>query len=62
VLPLSNFGTVNFTGSTANGSPIGNSNPSQINLVPDGGVTEATTSSLDSSGEDFSVTWESSGS
>ena len=28
----------------------------------DGGTTEATTSGLDSSGEDFSVTWESSGS
>jgi hypothetical protein len=62
VLPLSNFGTVNFTGSTANGNPIGSSSPSQINLVSDGGVTEATTSSLDGSGEDFSVTWESSGS
>jgi hypothetical protein len=62
VLPLSDFGTVDFTGSTANGSPIGSASPTQINLVSDGGVTEATTSSLDSSGEDFSVTWDSTGS
>ncbi|HET9172982.1 MAG TPA: G1 family glutamic endopeptidase [Actinospica sp.] len=62
VLPLSDFGEVDFTGATANGSPIGDASPTQINLVSDGGTTEATTSSLDSSGEDFSVTWESSGS
>jgi hypothetical protein len=62
VLPLSDFGTVDFTGATANGSAIGGASPTQINLVSDGGVTEATTSGLDSSGEDFSVTWSSSGS
>ena len=62
VLPLSNFGTVNFTGATANGTAIGSSSPHQINLVSNGGVTEATTSGLDSSGENFSVTWNSTGS
>jgi hypothetical protein len=62
VLPLSDFGTVDFTGATANGSPIGSTSPTQINLVSNGGVTEATTSSLDSSGADFSVTWDSTGS
>ena len=62
VLPLSDFGTVDFTGATVDGSAIGDSSPSSIDLVSDGGVTEATTSSLDSSGEDFSVTWESTGS
>ncbi len=62
VLPLSNFGTVDFTGASANGSALGSASPTQINLVSDGGVTEATTSGLDSSGEDFSVTWDSTGS
>ena len=62
VLPLSDFGTVDFTGATVNGSALGSSSPSSINLVSDGGVTEATTSSLDSTGEDFSVTWASTGS
>jgi hypothetical protein len=62
VLPLADFGTVDFTGATVDGSPISDSSPDQINLVSDGGTTEATTSSLDSSGEDFSIAWESSGS
>ena len=62
VLPLSDFGTVDFTDSTVNGSPLGDSNPDYIDLVSDGGTTEATTSGLDGSGEDFSVTWQSSGS
>jgi hypothetical protein len=62
VLPLSDFGTVDFTGSTVNGSALGDSGPSSIDLVSDGGVTEATTSGLDGGGEDFSVTWQSSGS
>jgi hypothetical protein len=62
VLPLADFGTVDFTDSTVDGSAISDSSPDQINLVSDGGTTEATTSDLDSSGEGFSVTWESSGS
>ena len=61
VLPLSDFGTVNFTDSTVNGSALGGSSPDSIDLVSDGGVTEATTSGLDGSGEDFSVTWQSTG-
>jgi len=55
VLPLSNFGTASFTGSTANGQPIGNFSPDKINMAS-GSTTKATTSSL-SSGENFSVTW-----
>lgn len=62
VLPLSDFGTVGFTGSTVNGGALGDSDPDSIDLVSDGGTTEATTSGLDGSGEDFSVTWESTGS
>lgn len=58
VLPLSNFGTVNFSGSKANGQSIGNFSPDQINMVS-GSTTKATTSSL-SSGTAFSVTWKHS--
>ena len=62
VLPLSDFGTVDFTNSTVNGSSLGAGSPASIDLVSDGGTTEATTSGLDGSGQDFSVTWDSSGS
>jgi hypothetical protein len=58
VLPLADFGTVNFTGSTANGEPIGDFSPDQINMAS-GSTTKATTSAL-SSGENFSVTWKHS--
>ncbi|WP_042419125.1 G1 family glutamic endopeptidase [Streptacidiphilus anmyonensis] len=58
VLPLTNFGTVNFTNSLANGQPLGNYSPDQINMVS-GSTTKATTSSL-SGGENFSVTWKHS--
>lgn len=61
VLPLSDFGTVDFTDSTVNGDALSDSSPTSIDLVSDSGVTEATTSSL-SDGGDFSVTWKSSGS
>ena len=62
VLPLSNFGTVNFTGATANGAPIGNSaNLSELTMVSAGGATEATPSAL-TGGNAFSVAWSSSGS
>jgi hypothetical protein len=56
-LPLSDFGSVDFTGSTANGNPIGNYTSDPMNMVSSSGTTEASTSSL-SSGEDFSVTWD----
>ncbi|SEM15019.1 G1 family glutamic endopeptidase [Streptacidiphilus jiangxiensis] len=55
VLPLTNFGTVNFTNAAANGQALGNYGPDQINMVS-GSTTKATTSSL-SGGENFSVTW-----
>lgn len=62
VLPLSNFGTVNFTAATANGAPIGNSaNLSELTMVSAGGATEATPSAL-TGGNAFSVAWDSSGS
>lgn len=60
VLPLSNFGTVNFTNATADKTPIGNENPSPLTMVSASGVTEATPSAL-TGGNAFSVTWDSSG-
>jgi hypothetical protein len=60
ILPLADFGTVNFTGASANGSPIGNFSPVGINMVSANGVQEDRISAL-SSGQNFSATWLSSG-
>jgi Peptidase A4 family len=58
VLPLTNFGTANFSSSTVNGQTIGSFNPDRIDMVANG-VTKATTSSL-SGGTSFSVAWKHS--
>ncbi len=55
VLPLTDFGTASFSATTANGQPIGNFAPDQINMVS-GTTVKASTSSL-SGGTSFSVTW-----
>jgi hypothetical protein len=55
VLPLANFGTINFTNANANGQPIGNLTPKRINMVA-AGVVKATTSAL-TLNRNFSVTW-----
>jgi hypothetical protein len=60
VLPLSNFGTVNFTAVTADNAPIGNENPDSLTMVAGNNVTEATPSAL-TGGNAFSVTWNSDG-
>jgi Peptidase A4 family len=60
VLPLSNFGAVNFTGVTVDNTAIGNENPSALTMVSANGVTEATPSAL-TGGNAFTVTWDSSG-
>jgi hypothetical protein len=59
VLPLTNFGTVNFSGSSANGKAINNSAWSYdpMTMVTNSGQTKAAPSGLDSSGSAFSVTW-----
>jgi hypothetical protein len=57
VLPLADFGKVNFSGSTVNGATLSNSNPDGINMVSNSGAPEATISTL--SGGNFSVTWNS---
>jgi hypothetical protein len=60
ILPLANFGTVNFTGAKANGAAIGNFNPVGINMVSASKVQEDRISAL-TSGQNFSATWLSSG-
>lgn len=58
-LPLTDFGTVGFTGATANGSPIDNSAWSfdPLTMVTSGGTVKAAPSSLGPAGTDFSITW-----
>jgi hypothetical protein len=60
VLPLSNFGTVSFANSMVNNAAVGNANPDSLTMVSAAGVTEATPSAL-TNGENFTVTWDSSG-
>jgi hypothetical protein len=58
VLPLANFGTVNFSGSTVNGSSLSSFNPTSMNMTTTGsasGTVKAATGSL--SGGNFSITW-----
>ncbi len=57
ILPLADFGTANITGSTANGSALGNAGGvTQIIMVDNAGRDKDTVSPL-SGGEDFSATW-----
>ncbi|MFL6137436.1 MAG: G1 family glutamic endopeptidase [Frankiaceae bacterium] len=55
VLPLSNFGTVSFSGSTANGTLFGSLAGRDAITMASGSTTKATPSSI--SGGSFSVTW-----
>jgi hypothetical protein len=57
VLPLADFGTASFTGSTANGSAIGNAGGvTQIIMIDNAGRAKDSISSL-SGGQNFSATW-----
>ena len=56
ILPLTDFGTVKFNHAIANGSAIGNSNPSRIVMRPAGGPNTDNTSQL-SKDDKFTVTW-----
>jgi Peptidase A4 family len=58
VLPLTNFGAVNFSKTLVNGQPIGNFNYDRIDMVS-GSTLKAQTSSL-SGGTSFSVAWKHS--
>ncbi|HEX6451981.1 MAG TPA: G1 family glutamic endopeptidase [Trebonia sp.] len=59
ILPLADFGTVNFSNSLVDGSAIGNYSPVSIDMVNNSGADKDTVSSL-SGGENFSGTWVSS--
>jgi hypothetical protein len=59
VLPLADFGTVNYGGSSANGASMSTLDPTGIIIVDGSGNQEDTTSSMDSSGG-FSNGWLSS--
>jgi hypothetical protein len=59
VLPLADFGTVNYTASTANGTSMGTQSPTEIVMVDNSGAEKDTTSSMSSTGA-FSNTWKSS--
>jgi len=60
VLPLANFGTMNFSSSTANGATIGSYGSSvweDITMATSGGTVKAQPSALNSGGNGFSDTW-----
>ena len=59
ILPLADFGTVNFSNSQVDGSPIGDSNPEQIVMVDGNGNQQDSVSSL-SNDQSWSATWLSS--
>lgn len=56
VLPLADFGTVNFSNSTVNGGTLGAANPTPITMVTSTGVVKASVSGI-SGGTAFSMTW-----
>ncbi len=56
ILPLANFGTVNYSGSADNGSSMGTQSPTEIIIVDGSGNQEDSTSTISSSGA-FSNTW-----
>jgi hypothetical protein len=56
-LPLADFGTINYSASTANGQSMAAQNPTQIIMVGSSGDQLDSTSSMDGSGN-FSNTWD----
>jgi hypothetical protein len=59
ILPLTDFGSVTFTGATANGEPIGTPglDPVEVNMIGISGKNEVTCSALTNGGENFTCTW-----
>lgn len=58
-LPLADFGTINYSGASANGSSMGSQNPTSITMVGSSGDQLDSTSGIDGSGA-FSNTWQAS--
>jgi hypothetical protein len=59
ILPLTNFGTVNFANASVDGAPIGDTDPAELTMVNGAGLAKVAVSPL-SGGQNFSVTWERS--
>jgi hypothetical protein len=57
ILPLANFGTINFSSSTVNGTALGNAAGLQAITMNDPYGMIATPSAFDSTKENFSITW-----
>lgn len=55
IVPLANFGRINYGGTTANGQPISNFNPEAVTMVTSNGTVKAAPTAL--SGGSFSVVW-----
>jgi Peptidase A4 family len=55
-LPLADFGTVNYSGSTVNGTSLGSQDPTSITMVGSSGDQLDSTSTIDGSG-DFDNVW-----
>jgi hypothetical protein len=60
VLPLSDFGTVQFTNALVNNEAIGDMNTTALTMDSAENVAEATPSAL-TDGDDFTVTFDNSG-
>ena len=56
ILPLADFGTVNYTAASANGSSMYSQHPTSIVMIDNSGRDKDSTSSMSSSGA-FSNTW-----
>ena len=56
ILPLTNFGTVHFSGSSVNGRAIGHSRPTKLIMVNGSGRAKDAVSGL-TSGKNFKVSW-----
>jgi Peptidase A4 family len=55
VLPLANFGTVNYAGAEANGTALASLSPTEIIMADSSGLDKDSTSAI--SGGAFSNTW-----
>jgi hypothetical protein len=55
IVPLANFGQINYSGTTANGQAISNFSPEAVTMVTSNGTVKAAPSGL--SGGSFSVVW-----
>ncbi len=56
MLPLADFGTVNYAGSQANGASLASQNPTEILMLDSSGAAEDSTSAIGGNGA-FSNTW-----